>query len=250
MGDAVDTATKENSRINYLSGRAGEKIVSGKLKQLPKDRYRVLNDLTIPTPKGSSQIDHVVVSIYGIFVIETKNFNGQIYGTEYSEYWTQNIYSHKHQFYNPILQNAGHILALQRVLKDYESLPIRSIVAFSSEADLKVKVQDACVIDWRTIVKVINQFEEPCLSWQQVESICVDIRAAQIVPGERTDKQHLQDIRTAKKQKHDAISSGRCPRCGGSLVLHEGKYGSFYGCSNYPRCRYTQQHKPDSKTRI
>lgn len=55
-------------------GKVGEKVVAGKLDHLPKDQYRVLNNVTIPTPKGSSQIDHLVVSIYGIFVIETKNY--------------------------------------------------------------------------------------------------------------------------------------------------------------------------------
>ena len=54
-------------------GKVGEKVVASKLDHLPKDQYRVLNNVTIPTPKGSSQIDHLVVSIYGIFVIETKN---------------------------------------------------------------------------------------------------------------------------------------------------------------------------------
>ena len=66
-------------------GKVGEKVVAGKLDRLPKDQYRVLNNVTIPTPKGSSQIDHVVVSVYGIFVIETKNYNGWIYGGENSE---------------------------------------------------------------------------------------------------------------------------------------------------------------------
>ena len=66
-------------------GKVGEKVVAGKLDHLPKDQYKVLNNVTIPTPKGSSQIDHLVVSIYGIFVIETKNYNGWIYGGEHAE---------------------------------------------------------------------------------------------------------------------------------------------------------------------
>lgn len=93
-------------------GKVGEKVVAGKLDHLPKDQYWVLNNVTIPTPKGSSQIDHLVVSVYGIFVIETKNYNGWIYGGEHAEYWTQNICGNKYQLYNPILQNAGHVRAL------------------------------------------------------------------------------------------------------------------------------------------
>ena len=105
-----------------MRGKLGESIVSNKLDRLPKDQYKVLNNVTIPTPKGSSQIDHLIVSIFGIFVIETKNLKGWIYGGEHSEYWTQNIYGNKYQLYNPILQNAGHVRALRRVLKEYEPL--------------------------------------------------------------------------------------------------------------------------------
>ena len=104
-------------------GKIGEKVVAGKLDHLPKDQYRVLNNVTIQHPKTVLR-DHLVVSIYGIFVIDTKNYNGWIYGGEHAEYWTQNIYGNKYQIYNPILQNAGHVRALRRVLKDYEPLPI------------------------------------------------------------------------------------------------------------------------------
>lgn len=220
-------------------GKAGEKVVASKLNRLPKDQYRVLNNVTIPTPKGSSQIDHLVVSIYGIFVIETKNYSGWIYGGEHAEYWTQNIYGNKYQLYNPILQNAGHVRALRRALKDYGPLYILPIVAFSDEADIKVKVEEACVVYWSQILRVINQFEEKRFSWSQVNAICNAIQEAQMEPGKESDKQHQQDIRSAREQKNDSIASGRCPRCGGTLALRSGKYGQFYGCSNYPRCKYT-----------
>lgn len=220
-------------------GKVGEKMVAGKLDHLPKDQYRVLNNVTIPTPKGSSQIDHLVVSVYGIFVIETKDYNGWIYGGEHAEYWTQNIYGNKYQLYNPILQNAGHVRALRRVLKEFEPIPIMPIVAFSGKADIKVKVEESCVVYWSQLRKVINQFQDKRLSWSQVNAICDSIEAAQLEPGKEADRQHLRDIHSARKQKYESIASGRCPRCGGTLVLRSGKFGKFYGCSNYPTCKYT-----------
>ena len=226
-------------RLIPTAGKVGEKAVAGRLDRLPKDQYRVLNNVTIPTPKGSSQIDHLVVSVYGIFVIETKNYSGWIYGGEHAEYWTQNIYGNKYQLYNPILQNAGHVRALRRILKDYEPLPIQPIVAFSGKADIKVKIEEACVVYWGQIIKVINQFEKKRLTWSQVNEICGAIQAAQLEPGKDTEKRHLKDIHNARGQKYNAVTSGRCPRCGGDLVLRSGNYGDFYGCSNYPRCRYT-----------
>lgn len=60
----------------------------------------------------TTQIDHIVVSIHGIFVIETKNYKGWIYGNSNNEYWTQNIYGNKYSLYNPLLQNKNHIKSL------------------------------------------------------------------------------------------------------------------------------------------
>jgi hypothetical protein len=86
-------------------GRRGEKQVAALLALLPKDRYKVINDLLIQKGGHSTQIDHVVVSVYGVFVIETKYYRGWIYGGENSEYWTKNVYSHKYELRNPLWQN-------------------------------------------------------------------------------------------------------------------------------------------------
>ena len=222
-------------------GKIGEKVVAGKLELLPKDQYRILNNVMIPTPQGSSQIDHLVVSIYGLFAIETKNYNGWIYGSEHAEYWTQNIFGNKYQLYNPILQNAGHVRALKRILHKYEPLPILPIVAFSWKADIRVKVEKSYVVHWSQIRKVIKRYNEKRLSWSQVNAICKTIEAAQIESNREYNKQHLKDILNARVQKSVAVASGRCPRCGGTLVLRSGKFDKFYGCSNYPKCKYTLQ---------
>ena len=90
-------------------GAIGEKRVAHILKKLPEDRYKVINNLLIQNNGYTTQIDHIVVSVYGIFVIETKTYKGWIYGGENSDYWTQNIYGNKYQLRNPIHQNYGHI---------------------------------------------------------------------------------------------------------------------------------------------
>lgn len=89
-------------------GKYSEKLVNNKIQELPEE-YVVFNDLLFESSGYSTQIDHIVVSPYGVFVIETKGYKGWILGGENSEYWTQTIYKSKHQFYNPIKQNAGHV---------------------------------------------------------------------------------------------------------------------------------------------
>ncbi|WP_221628999.1 topoisomerase DNA-binding C4 zinc finger domain-containing protein [Parageobacillus thermoglucosidasius] len=53
-------------------------------------------------------------------------------------------------------------------------------------------------------------------------------------------KRHVQTIRTKQEQLQQQIQQNRCPKCGGVLIVRKGKYGTFKGCSNYPKCKFTQ----------
>ena len=88
-----------------IKGNVGEKRVANILSTLDNTKYKVINNLMIRTERGTTQIDHVVISIYGIFVIETKNYKGLIFGSENDENWTQVIYKNKGKFRNPIIHN-------------------------------------------------------------------------------------------------------------------------------------------------
>lgn len=59
----------------------------------------------------------------------------------------------------------------------------------------------------------------------------------QVIDSDEARQRHIDEI----NQKKDAVRAGICPRCGGELVRRNGKYGEFIGCSNFPRCRYTQK---------
>ena len=218
-------------------GLRGEKQVAALLSLLPKDKYKVINDLMIQNGGYSTQIDHVVVSVYGLFVIETKYYKGWIYGGENSEYWTKNVYGHKYELRNPLWQNEGHIKAITKLLKDPGLIPIHSIVAFSNQAKLKVD-KSLPVMYWHQVVPYIRQYKEPMMSESYAEGIYNTILAANVEDRDAR-KQHVQGVKQSKQRRNNAVASGRCPRCGGNLILREGKYGRFYGCSNYPDCRYT-----------
>lgn len=127
-----------------IRGWIGEATVSTILSSLPSEEYRVINNVMLKNERGTTQIDHVVVSVYGIFVIETKNYKGWITGGEYSKQWTKNMFGKKYKFRNPIKQNYGHVKALEKLL----SLPSEMfipIVVFTSSAELKVKTSSSVV---------------------------------------------------------------------------------------------------------
>lgn len=219
-----------------IKGFIGEKTIAFFLSRLDPQEYKVINDLLIHTGEKSAQIDHVIVSNYGIFVLETKNYKGWIFGDENSRNWTQVIYKNKNKFYNPILQNKGHVKALQQVLSDYPDLLYIPIVVFSSKCTLKVKTESVVVYSFR-ILKTIKSWTNKMISDQEKNNIYAKLNKLNLV-DKTARKKHVQDIRDQLSKTSNRKSNG-CPKCGGELVSRKGKYGAFIGCSNYPKCRYT-----------
>lgn len=223
-------------RIKPISkGKYFEQCVSNKISQLP-DEYIVLNNLFFENNGHSTQIDHIIASPYGVFVIESKGYKGWITGGENSEYWTQTIFNSKYQFYNPIRQNAGHVRFLRHLLNPVTFIPI---VVFDNSADIKAHFGNNIVVNLYYLNSSIQQYRTPILSKEAVDTIVQIIRSNSKIANEETLKQHITNVKTRQYQTDNLIEQGICPQCGGNLVLRQGKYGSFYGCSNYPRCKFT-----------
>lgn len=185
----------------------------------------------------TTQIDHIVVSNYGIFVIETKNYKGWIMGNEYDEYWKQIIYKRKEKLYNPIKQNYGHIMALKGVLKNFSNLNYISIVTFTTNADIKVTTKTD-VIYTTKLLKTIEKYNNHAISDENKEAIYMKLLSLNI-DNKDNRKTHVQAIHNDIKEKNNKINNNLCPICGGELVTRYGKYGEFKGCSNFPKCRFT-----------
>jgi hypothetical protein len=118
-------------------GELGEYKIDIQLAQLPKD-CRCLSDLLVKNPRaksGYSQIDHVVLTPYGIFSIETKNYQGTIYGGKDRKTWLVNG---KFKMMNPFTQNYGHIEALKSLIEEKYSQLFISMVSFTKRCTFKV----------------------------------------------------------------------------------------------------------------
>lgn len=219
-----------------IKGKVGEFEVSSILAALSKNEYRVFNNITLPSKYGSTQIDHVVISIYGIFVIETKNYKGLIYGGENAEKWTKNMWGNKYEFRNPLKQNYGHVKTLQQLL----NLPMNSfvpIVVFSGSARILVQT-DKAVINAFNLRGAIARHKTKMFTHEQVECFCNKIIRT-LIEYNKMSSQHIENVRSNIYNRQRTINNGICPQCGGRLILRSGRYGMFYGCSNYPNCRFT-----------
>ena len=217
--------------VGELQGTFAAKI------RLDSQVYRSINNVTIPTANGKTQIDHVIVSKYGIFVVETKNIKGWIYGDEKQPQWTQVLYGKKYRFQNPLRQNYRHTKALSEFLGIGHS-KIHSVIMFWSECEFKTPMPPN-VLD-RGYSAHIKSKTEVLFTDEEVDEICEAIQSGMLPKGWSTRRQHLNSL------KERFSSDTTCPKCGGKLVFRTARKGAnagkqFYGCSQYPFCRYTRE---------
>ena len=238
----------------YL-GAKGERSTAAKVKWSNFWGYKgkLLQNVYIPKQDGgTTEIDLLYITQKGIIVIESKNYSGYIFGSEKNLNWTSTLYAgkdwigrkkiEKHQFYNPIWQNRTHIKFLRQYLN--QDIKMYSIIDFSDHCELK-NVQytsENVYICYRNrlgaIIKEVWRNNEDILTQTQVENIYM-----KLYPLANQDQdvklKHVQDI----QQKLNNVDI--CPRCGGKLLLRTAKKGpnagkQFYGCSNFPKCRFTK----------
>ena len=126
----------------FAKGIFGEFLVNLAINlRLDKKKYHLLKNVTLPTEDGTTQIDHIIVSQYGIFVIETKNMKGWIFGDEHQKAWTQKIFKHTNKFQNPLHQNYKHTKTIESLL-NLDSDKIFSIVTFVGDSTFKTKMPE------------------------------------------------------------------------------------------------------------
>ena len=179
-----------------IIGTIGEKRTSLRLKLLPQKKYLVINDLLLNIDGNYSQIDHVVISIYGIFVIETKSYAGWIYGSFRNKYWTQNIYGHKHKLYNPIFQNQGHVMFLKEALG--EPTYIIPIVVFLRTSSIRVFSPNFHVIKIGKLLRTIRSYNSPVMTFNEVEKIYMRLKIMNNT-DRKSRRTHLKQVKERKR---------------------------------------------------
>ena len=269
-------------------GRIAEKRVRKTLSSLKAPDYRLLNDIIIATPAFAgtpprqTQVDHILVSTRGVFVIETKGLTGHITGAEHAQFWNQKFFRSAHSFYNPILQNRTHIRALRRAVPSIPEEAIVSVVLFTDSWRIDILTEEKIIqrqllpdlhirrtLDpeqevpprwWRPkrkqvildtyslvtrlqpLIREIKR-RKPILSTEMVELLAKRIQQV----GERNESlkgRQAAAATNAAKASDAKIRAGICPRCGGSLLTRHGEYGPFLACSRYPQCRFVCSAAP------
>ena len=182
-----------------LKGYLGEHGVNHNLRKLESEGAVLLHDLLLSTGRDTTQIDHVFVSRYGIFYVETKNYSGLISGKEWDKEWTQLTKTTLHPVPNPVRQNYKHSLALKKALTEYPQVPIYPIVVFSNKSRLDVTSEGTLVVNRKDLLSGIAALSrKPVLSDTQVQHIQKLLTTANILDrGER--RKHKARARISKE---------------------------------------------------
>ena len=251
-------------------GRFGEYETYRSLQSFESKGAKFLFNLYLPKGNNeTAEIDVLMIYQTGIFVFESKNYSGWIFGEENQKNWTQTLphgrgrTALKEHFPNPVWQNKLHIASLKQVLEG-RSAAIFSLIVFSNRCELKnvnLYNNDIIVIHRREIVSAVNRCVcDIRLSENEISSIYSLLYPySQTTQAEK--QKHIDAIqRTLTDNSQETINPTQntvipnsedpnreqlmvCPRCGAALILRTAKRGvnagnQFYGCSNYPTCKY------------
>lgn len=234
-------------------GEIGEALIEKSIRRYDKNA-KVLRNVYIRKPGGStSEIDVMLISAAGIFVIESKSYKGWIFGNDDNPKWTVTLYggrdwlgfkrTEKFHFYNPIWQNRSHISNLKRYLR--KDIPhIYSVIVFSDECrfmGIEYSQENTYVCHRKNLQDILKKIvggTDTLLTKEQVDSLYERLKPL----TEITDEEKRQHIESINRKLND---KEHCPYCGGKLVERTAKKGpnagsKFLGCENYPKCRFTK----------
>lgn len=228
------------ARTPWFKGVFGEWLVrlSARFLLDPKE-YRPIHHVTLKVPDGTTQIDHIFVSRFGVFVVETKNYSGWIFGNEHQPMWTQKLFKTTNKFQNPLRQNYKHVKALEALL----NLPpeqIHSVIVFVGGSKFKTEMPPN-VTYAGGYISYIKSKTEIFLSPSAVEAVSTAISTRRMIPSLATNREHVKNVQL----RLDPDAPRLCPKCGAQMVLRTTKSGDkagnrFWGCSAFPKCRTTQ----------
>ena len=182
----------------FLKGKMGEFAVSAHVKlYLDKDHYILLNDCTLPDEQNqTTQIDHILLSPFGVFVIETKNYKGWIFGGERQKMWTQKIYKKSFKFQNPLHQNYKHQKVLEAVLADIvDPALIHSVVVFMPDCEFKTEMPQN-VFRGAAWTDYIKSFADPVIPPMKLKRIQLRIEKEVLEKSWKTNRQHVENLKT------------------------------------------------------
>lgn len=155
--------------------------------------YHLLNHITLKLDDGTTQIDHILVSRFGVYVIETKDYSGWIFANAKHTSWTQVLHGHKFKFQNPLLQNMRHMQAVQSLLDFLPANAIKPVVVFAGKAEFQT-TKPAGVFTVPELIEYLRSCTEEVLSANRVQFCVGRLETARLAVSKKTDLEHVEHL--------------------------------------------------------
>lgn len=189
---------RSNRRL--IKGWVGELSVNLSARYfLDRKVYHLLNNVTLPSEDGTTQIDHIIVSLFGVFVVETKNMKGWIFGQENDQQWTQQIYKNKNKFPNPLEQNYRHRKSMEEIF-GLRPETIFSVIVFAGDSEFKTKMPEN-VTDAQGYLGYIQSKQEPLFGHFEVRELIEKIEKYRLETGLNTNLTHIKNLENKYPKK-------------------------------------------------
>lgn len=180
-------------RVSSFQNRGEARVREELRSHFGTPDFHLLNHITLKLGDGTTQIDHILVSRYGVFVIETKEYSGWIFANTKHATWTQVLYGGKFKFQNPIFQNKRHIQAVQESLDFLPPNAIKSAVVFAGSAEFKTEIPLG-VYTIAGLIEHIRSHTEELMSMNRVQFSVGRIETARLAMSSQTDLEHVQSL--------------------------------------------------------
>lgn len=184
----------------WFKGVIGEFKVNLEAKMfLNRTEYHLIKNVTLRIGDGTTQIDHIIVSKFGVFVVETKNMKGWIIGSPKQKTWTQKIYKQSRKFQNPLLQNYKHVKTIESIL-GLNDQQIHSVVVFTGDSTFKTELPEN-VTHGKGYIRFIKTKNKVIISDAEVEKIVSKIESGRLTPSFKTHREHVKHVKNIVSEK-------------------------------------------------
>jgi len=155
--------------------------------------YHLMNHVTLKLNDGTTQIDHILVSRFGVFVIETKDYSGWIFANAKSPNWTQVLFRMRFSFQNPIRQNYRHLIAVRKTLDFLPPDSIKSAVVFTGNAEFKTEIPSG-VFDLHDFIDYLSNQNQELLSLNRLQFCVGRLETLRLAISGDTDIDHIRNL--------------------------------------------------------
>ena len=157
--------------------------------------YHLLNHITLRLEEGTTQVDHILVSRFGVFVIEIKDYNGWIFASAKDRNWTQVLYRAKFRFQNPIHQNYRHLCAVRDLLEFLKPDVVHPVVVFTGQAEFKTDIPDGVFTSIPGFLAYVESHGTEVMSVNRVQFCVGRLEANRLAITQATDVEHVLELR-------------------------------------------------------